>query len=629
MTARPSTRASTAKLTKPASRPWSAAQMAAGLHYMVRHGGKGQQAVNWVNSNTPVEDTHRLSRGTLLRMYDTLPPLLQHPKTSSQGLLLQHIHTHQAAMREEQYAGQTLLTAVEEALLVDWIVRQYNMNAPASPEEVKQRAQQLMEQRTGKPYELSMRRWYEAFYRRHPDLTVRIPENMPRSRLNAEQKHRNIAHFFSLLRSWQMLKPEQIYAADETGLAEDGSRRSKAVVPKGVRRVYRNSFGFYEHVSILHIGNAKGNSLPPVWIFKGSAHDAELADDFTALCGDSVYGTQKNGYFTADHFLSVLQHFVRHAVSTRPLLLISDGASSHINEESLEYAKANDINILLLPSHTTHLLQVADVAVFRPFKAYWRAECDRLRAAKRHTCAPGDIGVRRSDILPAALEAWEYATTTENVISGFRRTGIYPFNPRAYLKTLDSHTKSTSLTSLPPLLSSPLANTDLPPTPILSELVRSPALADPPQASTTPRPASKKRVRRTLDTSAGVLLTGADTIAQLQALREAEEAAAAAKKQRVEDRTAKREEKVRLTAEKKAQWLVKKAERAAVAAAKAAAKIQKRAKVTEEVEAKDEDKENVSPNVSAVMRAAAKPTRYVCTVVSQRRGAVLRMRKSD
>ena len=196
-----------------------------------------------------------------------------------------------------------------------------------------------------------------------------------------------------------------------------------------------------------------------------------------------MYGTQKNGYFTADHFLPVLQHFVLYAVAARPLLLIMDGASSHINEESLQYAQANDINILLLPAHTTHLLQVADVAVFRAFKAYWRRECDRIRAAKRRTCAPGDMGVKRSDILPAALAAWKYATKPENVVSGFRRTGIYPFNPRAYLETAASHTKSTSLTSLPPLLSPSLAVIDLARTPQLGSWLRArhwPTLHPPP-----------------------------------------------------------------------------------------------------------------------------------------------------
>ena len=298
-----------------------------------------------------------------------------------------------------------------------------------------------------------------------------------------------------------------------------------------------------------------------------------------------------------------------------------DGASSHIDEPSLQYAQGNQINILLLPAHTTHLLQVADVAVFRPFKAYWRAECDRIRAAKRITCAAGEIGVKRSDILPAALAAWNHATTPVNVISGFETTGIYPFNPLAYLKQAAKHNKPTSLTSLPLLLSPSLGLADLNSTPALAGLVRSPSLADPPPPSTAPRSATKKRVRRTLDTSAGVLLTGEATLALLRAVKEAAVEEERVKKQCVDDRLAKRAEKERLGAEKKAASVAKKAERAAAAAAKAEAKEERKRRRAEAAVAAGEDKENVSPNVSAVVRAAPKLARYVCTVVKQRRSA--------
>ena len=57
------------------------------------------------------------------------------PSNVQRGLLLEHIHSYQTAQRDQQSSGHTLLTAVEESLLVDWIARQYNMNAPASPEE--------------------------------------------------------------------------------------------------------------------------------------------------------------------------------------------------------------------------------------------------------------------------------------------------------------------------------------------------------------------------------------------------------------------------------------------------------------------------------------------------------------
>ena len=198
--------------------------MAAGLHRMVAHGAREQEAVDYVNDLTPPGDTHVLSRSSLRRMFVTLPPSLLHPDTSSEGQLLEHVQTHQSAQRQQKSAGLSLLTAVEEALLVDWVVRQYNMNAPASPEEVKDRARSLVQERTGEQYESSLRRWYDAFHRRQSGLSLRQPENMPRSWLNAEAKHANIAHFFSLLRAYRTLKPAQIYAADETGLTEDGSR---------------------------------------------------------------------------------------------------------------------------------------------------------------------------------------------------------------------------------------------------------------------------------------------------------------------------------------------------------------------------------------------------------------------
>ena len=69
----------------------------------------------------------------------------------------------------------------------------------------------------------------------------------------------------------------------------------------------------------------------------------------------------------------------------------------------------------------------------------------------------------------------------------------------AYLKSATKHNKSTTLTSLPPLLSLSLAITD-PRTPILSELAHSSPLTDPADAATVTREPTKRRVQRTLDT---------------------------------------------------------------------------------------------------------------------------------
>ena len=382
------------------------------------------------------------------------------------------------------------------------------MNLPVTKAELIARAQALYQERTGAEWHGLLKNWYYAFMKRHPALSMRLPENMSKCRLIAEQREVHIAHWFNLLLPFKDLPPCQIYAADESGLRGDGSRTETVIVPRGARRVYRKSVGYYEHTSLLHIGNAIGDSLPSVWIFKGAKLDIDLAQQVEQFSPLSTCGTQENGYFTAGHSLSVLHHFVTHAVKARPLLLIMDGASGHIDAATIDYAANNNIQLLLLPSHCTHLLQVADVGVFHAFKAYWRSECSKRRGEKRVNCDRNDVGIKRSDIIPLAVAAWNRACKVENVIGGFRRTGIYPYDPDAYKKAAASHTKSTSLTGCPSLLLSPSLPADvINDSPLLASLIRSPSLSEPAVQLPAAAAAPKRKAKRMLSLSAGTLMT--------------------------------------------------------------------------------------------------------------------------
>ena len=46
------------------------------------------------------------------------------------------------------------------------------------------------------------------------------------------------------------------------------------------------------------------------------------------------------------------EHFLEHAVSARPLLLLLDGHSTHYQPELLRLAKQHDVIMLCLPPHT-------------------------------------------------------------------------------------------------------------------------------------------------------------------------------------------------------------------------------------------------------------------------------------
>lgn len=99
-----------------------------------------------------------------------------------------------------------------------------------------------------------------------------------------------------------------------------------------------------------------------------------------------------------------------------------DNHDSHISIESLNFAKENGINLLTIPPHTSHKTQPLDRTVFGPLKAYYDTACsDWMDQNPAKTITIYEI----SELLG---KAFPKAFTPQNILSGFRVTGIYPFN---------------------------------------------------------------------------------------------------------------------------------------------------------------------------------------------------------
>jgi hypothetical protein len=105
------------------------------------------------------------------------------------------------------------------------------------------------------------------------------------------------------------------------------------------------------------------------------------------------------------------------------VLLIFDGASSHLDANIANAANKYGITLYCLPSNTTHELQPMDRAVFKPFETFWDDEI--LLFFNRNKSSD----VRKSDFGTIFSRVWTRAMTTRNIMSGFRATGIYPFDP--------------------------------------------------------------------------------------------------------------------------------------------------------------------------------------------------------
>ena len=101
----------------------------------------------------------------------------------------------------------------------------------------------------------------------------------------------------------------------------------------------------------------------------------------------------------------------------------------------LKYAKDHGINMLCLPAHTSHILQVADLSVFKDFKLAWKSACIRHKIQKYRECADGtDRDIQRSHIIPLMEEAWQKSVTKENVVAGFKKAVFILSIPYMYFE---------------------------------------------------------------------------------------------------------------------------------------------------------------------------------------------------
>lgn len=101
----------------------------------------------------------------------------------------------------------------------------------------------------------------------------------------------------------------------------------------------------------------------------------------------------------------------------KPIILFIDGHKSHMTYALSAFCEANGIIIYALPPNSTHMLQPADVSVFRPLKQNWKnivKKSDNV-VTKLNFCS----------ILNNTLSQTELNDAIRN---GFRKCGLYPLN---------------------------------------------------------------------------------------------------------------------------------------------------------------------------------------------------------
>lgn len=142
-----------------------------------------------------------------------------------------------------------------------------------------------------------------------------------------------------------------------------------------------------------------------------------------------ILGRSDKGWMTAEAFLEYISDdfnkwLIQEGIP-KPVIVFIDGHKSHMSLPLSEFCDSNGIILYALPPNTTHMLQPADVSVFRPLKQEWKS------TVRRWLNRPENINstVTKLNFCTLFQDTLQGTNMTTQIKNGFRKCGLYPLNP--------------------------------------------------------------------------------------------------------------------------------------------------------------------------------------------------------
>lgn len=325
-----------------------------------------------------------------------------------------------------------LITSADEELLVEFSLYMARHGFPLTKQQLVSFASSIYRRQHRRVAfsKLGQTWWLNFRKRQEKKLTIQPTENVVRGRMMCVRKEA-VDHFYHLLSSVMnshglMDKPHHIFNCSEISFQLGRKRLSLSKPNLG----YKPMPASRDHISVLMCFNAAGEDIPPFVIYS-KAYPSGVCYKSQGPPG-ALYGWSESGSVNSELFRRwFLKHFLTHVPKERPLLLIFDGHKSPVSLEVVEAARKDDIILLCLPPHCSHILQPLDVGLFVLLK-------QRFAALLGSTCMT-DIyfNVSKKEFSCVFNSTYHIAKEEDGiriVKEGFKGCGLYPL-PKLYAVT--------------------------------------------------------------------------------------------------------------------------------------------------------------------------------------------------
>lgn len=346
------------------------------------------------------------------------------------------------------------LSPAEEQLVVQKAIQYYESGIPLGVRHLHQFANEILIRKDPDAPDIGQN-WHRKLLARNPSIRevfsrlervrVRVPAPVRAPAVPRKDSFEEFFELYSELRKTHGIVSTDVYHMDEKGFLMGPIQRSHVLISVQQKQAYLRLDGGREWVSVLECISTDGEALPAWMIFK------DVNQQFSwfqcVSTGNSRFATSEKGWTENGLGLNWLtEHFHPFTEKRRHgeyRMLIVDGHETHCTLDFVDFCVNNKIILLVLPRNNTHLVQPLEMAIFQPTaKAYSTLLDDHKRF-----CGPR---LNKEDLIRYYQLARKEAVKSINIMSGWKKTGLFPFNPDEVLHQLPSNTSQALQSSTGP-----------------------------------------------------------------------------------------------------------------------------------------------------------------------------------